>query len=102
MPAKPEPSIAVIGCGHWGKNLVRNMHGLGAVASVHDRDPQTEAAIASKYGVPGRQWPEILDDDAIRGVVIAAPAAALKTSNSARSNVLPSRITGPPVCGSAA
>lgn len=76
MPSKPEPSIAVIGCGHWGKNLVRNMHGLGAVASVHDRDPETEAAIASEYGVPGRQWPEILDDDAIRGVVIAAPAAA--------------------------
>ncbi|MEE9544627.1 MAG: hypothetical protein V3V55_03390 [Rhodospirillales bacterium] len=50
MPAKPEPSIAVIGCGHWGKNPVRNMHGLGAVASVHDRDPETEAAIVSKYG----------------------------------------------------
>ena len=75
MPEKIEPSIAVIGCGHWGKNLVRNMDALGAVASVHDRNPETQAAIAGKYKAPGRQWPEILADNAIRGVVIAAPAA---------------------------
>ncbi len=76
MPTKTKTPIAVIGCGHWGKNLIRNMHALGAVASVHDSDPETEAAIAGKYGVPGRQWPDILADNAIHGVVIAAPAAA--------------------------
>ena len=28
--------IAVIGCGHWGKNLVRNFAQLGALAMVCD------------------------------------------------------------------
>lgn len=28
--------IAVVGCGHWGKNLVRNFYELGALAAVCD------------------------------------------------------------------
>lgn len=28
--------VAVIGCGYWGKNLVRNFHQLGALAAVCD------------------------------------------------------------------
>ena len=31
--AKPikgkSPKVAVIGCGYWGKNLIRNYHNLG-------------------------------------------------------------------------
>lgn len=30
------PKIAVLGCGYWGKNLVRNFHQLGALALVCD------------------------------------------------------------------
>src|SRR5229473_869291 len=32
------PRIAVIGCGYWGRNLVRNMAGLGALGAIHDVD----------------------------------------------------------------
>ena len=31
--------VAVIGCGHWGKNLVRNFHRLGALESIVEATP---------------------------------------------------------------
>jgi predicted dehydrogenase len=31
------PKVAVVGCGHWGRNLVRNYHRLGALGAVVDR-----------------------------------------------------------------
>jgi hypothetical protein len=30
------PQVAVIGCGYWGKNLVRNYHNLGALKLICD------------------------------------------------------------------
>lgn len=33
------PRVAVIGCGYWGRNLVRNFHALGALAVVVDATP---------------------------------------------------------------
>jgi len=33
-------NVAVIGCGYWGKNLVRNFYDLGALAMVCDLTPQ--------------------------------------------------------------
>src|SRR3974390_1230754 len=30
--------VGVAGCGHWGRNLVRNFHELGALAGVCDVD----------------------------------------------------------------
>ena len=41
--------IAVIGNGYWGKNLVRNFHDLGALATVCDGNPQAGLEIAAKY-----------------------------------------------------
>ncbi len=38
------PQIAVIGCGYWGKNLVRNFYQLGALAQVCDATPAGRAA----------------------------------------------------------
>ena len=32
------PSIAVIGSGYWGKNLVRNYHKLGALKLICDKN----------------------------------------------------------------
>ena len=33
-----EKKITVIGCGYWGKNLVRNFHALGALSVVCESD----------------------------------------------------------------
>jgi predicted dehydrogenase len=38
--------LAVIGCGYWGKNLVRNMSELGVLAAVVDNHLPTASAIA--------------------------------------------------------
>jgi len=32
------PSVAVIGIGYWGKNLVRNFHTLGVLKLVCDKN----------------------------------------------------------------
>ena len=34
----PEKNIAVVGCGYWGKNLVRNFAKLGALHTICDID----------------------------------------------------------------
>ncbi|MBF0326110.1 MAG: Gfo/Idh/MocA family oxidoreductase [Alphaproteobacteria bacterium] len=67
-------SIAVVGCGYWGKNLVRNFKDLGALTAVCDRNSESAQRLAAQYGVPARTFVEILADGGIDGVVIATPA----------------------------
>lgn len=67
-------SLAVIGCGHWGKNLVRNFHTLGALAAFSDPDPEVCKRMQEVCGVPARSVDDILADDNIDAVVIAVPA----------------------------
>ena len=43
------PAVAVIGCGYWGKNLIRNYHSLGALQLICDKN---EAALAD-FGESG-------------------------------------------------
>ncbi len=67
--------VAVIGCGYWGKNLVRNFADLGALAAICDPDRATAGALAEKHGVPVSGFDEVLRDPAIAALAIAAPAA---------------------------
>lgn len=67
-------NVAVLGAGHWGRNLARNFAELGALAAICDPDPATAAAEAQKNGVPARELAEIMSDPAIAAVAIAAPA----------------------------
>jgi UDP-2-acetamido-3-amino-2,3-dideoxy-glucuronate N-acetyltransferase len=66
--------VAVVGCGAWGQNLVRNFAEIGALAAVSDPAAGIADATARKYRVPVAAWPAVLADPAINGVVIAAPA----------------------------
>ena len=45
----PSPRIAVIGSGYWGKNLVRNFAGLGALSVVCDSNTETLRALGKQY-----------------------------------------------------
>jgi UDP-2-acetamido-3-amino-2,3-dideoxy-glucuronate N-acetyltransferase len=69
-------NVAVIGNGYWGKNLVRNFFQLGALRTVCDGNPSLAEDARTRY--PGIQicgeYQEVLNDDAIRGVVLATPA----------------------------
>lgn len=71
------PKVAVLGCGYWGKNLVRNFNQLGALAAVCDPSilgRQTAAQIAP--GLPILEaFENVLEDPSIEGVAIATPAA---------------------------
>ncbi len=68
-------SIAVVGCGDWGKNLVRVFAELGALAAVCDSDNAKAEAQAQTRGVPALEWRAILSDPDVAAVAIAAPAA---------------------------
>jgi len=67
-------SVAVIGCGHWGKNLVRNFFELGVLGAISDPDAGVRRRMREAYEVPVRQVDEILADSKINAVVIAVPA----------------------------
>jgi predicted dehydrogenase len=67
--------VAVIGCGYWGKNLVRNFAQLGALEAVCDATPAGRETARSL--APGAEVVDsveaVLGLDAA-GVVIATPA----------------------------
>lgn len=71
-----KPRIAVLGCGQWGKNLVRNFHALGNLEMICD---PSEAGRASSVQVaPGisvsEKFEDALNNDRVDAIVIAAPA----------------------------
>jgi predicted dehydrogenase len=75
MEVSSKPPVAVVGCGYWGKNLVRNFHRLGALAAVCDATPSgraTASEIAPQVPVMGG-LDEVLRGG-VSGVVIATPA----------------------------
>lgn len=66
--------VAVVGCGYWGKNLVRNFAELGALAAICDPDGTAAADLAHRYEAPVAAFEAVLRDPDIAGVAIAAPA----------------------------
>jgi UDP-2-acetamido-3-amino-2,3-dideoxy-glucuronate N-acetyltransferase len=67
-------NIAVVGCGHWGKNLVRNFSELGALFSICDPSSKIVDQYASLYNVKKSSFTEIINDPNIKGIVLAVPA----------------------------
>ena len=69
-----EKKIAVVGCGHWGKNLVRNFAELGVLASVCDPNTHLSQKFSKQYGVSNLTYAEVIKDKGIDGIVLAVPA----------------------------
>src|SRR5215469_9134676 len=68
--------VAVVGAGYWGKNLVRNFHALGALATVCDSNEATLRRIRQEYGVATTEhYQALLEDEGTDAVVVATPAA---------------------------
>lgn len=78
-----KPTIAVIGCGYWGPNLIRNFHQLHncTIKTCCDMDPEKTKRIENLY--PGIQTTssvdDILNDPEIDGVAIATPVHTHET-----------------------
>lgn len=70
------PGIAVLGCGGWGRNIVRTLSKLNAVSAVVD--PSEGGRAAAKELAPNavvHESPEaVLSDPTIEAVMIATPA----------------------------
>jgi len=68
--------VAVLGHGHWGRNLVRVFHQLGALGAVCEASEAARKEVAAKYpGVRIESDPAAVFGDASLGaVVIATPA----------------------------
>lgn len=70
-------NIAVIGCGYWGKNLVRNFDELGALHTICESNRETLDRLEALYPHVNRETnlEPVLANKEIKGVVIASPAA---------------------------
>ena len=70
------PSVAVIGCGYWGKNIVRNLHALGSLGMVYE--PTESGRTLARELASGIEVVEdlevILSSREIEAVAIATPA----------------------------
>jgi UDP-2-acetamido-3-amino-2,3-dideoxy-glucuronate N-acetyltransferase len=69
-------SIALVGCGYWGKNLVRNFHHLGALKLICDKNETLLDQFQEQYSDIDTclAFNEVLLRKDIHGVVISAPA----------------------------
>ncbi len=76
MLEKPTCSIAVVGTGYWGKNLVRSFSQLGALKFICDSCQSTLLELAEKYPTveASTELRDILDRGEIDGVCISTPA----------------------------
>jgi predicted dehydrogenase len=76
MAKKEEIKVAVLGCGYWGKNLVRNFRDLGALALICD--VSKEGATRAKELAPEVEFcssfEEVFKRAEIDAVVLATPA----------------------------
>ncbi len=68
--------LAVIGCGYWGKNLVRNFAELGVLRAICDDNQQTLDKFKVQYDVEGvTDFDKILSMTDVKALVIATPAS---------------------------
>jgi predicted dehydrogenase len=78
MRSSSLPQVAVVGCGYWGRNLVRNFHALGALRAVADSTPSGRDLAAQL--VPGVETTgdiaAVIAHPEIDAVVLATPAAS--------------------------
>jgi UDP-2-acetamido-3-amino-2,3-dideoxy-glucuronate N-acetyltransferase len=70
------PKVAVVGCGNWGKNLVRNFAQLGALAAICDADQRRLDHFAREYPYieVTTNLQELLDHPEIKAIVVASPS----------------------------
>ena len=67
-------NIAVVGCGHWGKNLVRNFSELGSLSAVCDPNTQVAEDFSRKYNADNLSFDDVIRSNKIQGIVLAVPA----------------------------
>jgi hypothetical protein len=54
--------VAAVGCGYWGKNLVRNFAQLDALAAICDPNRAAADELAKHYRAPVAEFEAVLRD----------------------------------------
>lgn len=70
------PTLAVVGCGDWGKNIIRTVASLGALGALGDKDltaPKPKQ-LSTQYDVPLCAFDDILCNPDIDGIILATPS----------------------------
>ncbi len=72
-----KPSIAVLGAGYWGINLVRNFRALGVLSLVCDPSPTVRESMSANISdiATSDNFQDALKNPDIQAVAIATPAA---------------------------
>lgn len=71
-----DASVAVVGCGYWGKNLVRVFDALRALQMICEADEKLLHQFQKQYPTvrATSRYQDVLGDARIRAVVLATPA----------------------------
>ena len=72
-------NIALIGCGRWGKNIARNLHQLGSLACIYDKDQKLTRKLNKEFRLPSYTINDIFKDQNIQALIIASTANTHKT-----------------------
>ena len=69
--------IVVIGCGHWGKNLIRNFFELDSLLGICDTDRIKLDSFKAKYHgiLTFSDYDEVLQEPVAKAVVISTPVS---------------------------
>ena len=69
--------LAVVGCGYWGKNLIRNFYELGILDTICDSDMNKLKAVKENYADVSmtESVDDILNNSEINAVAIATPSS---------------------------
>ncbi|MFQ5328518.1 MAG: Gfo/Idh/MocA family oxidoreductase [Thermodesulfobacteriota bacterium] len=75
--ATEQMKIGLIGLGYWGKNILRNLHELGALHTACDSNAATLAEMGGKYhgATFSLSHDEVINNNDIGAVAIATPAS---------------------------
>lgn len=65
--------VAVIGCGAWGKNLIRCFASLESLEAIVDNTPETMKELSEHYGCRALTEDEAIADPMIDAIVVATP-----------------------------
>ena len=71
-----EQKVAVIGCGVWGRNIVRNFYNLNVLDTVCDIDEENLKKVTEQYsGVKvTKDFHDIINNKSITGVCVVTPS----------------------------
>ncbi len=71
------PRVGVVGLGHWGPNIARNLDALGSLAALCDGAPEPLERLGALHPAARRyrDMAALLADGAVDAVAIATPAA---------------------------